>query len=163
MRIDTGETRLVCCAALKAPFSLFFALRYLQPKRTFVSLISIISVLGVTLGIGVMILVISVMTGFDQELRRKVLGFEPHLLASGAEMLEHWREVDAALQKVPGVQATAPYVQGPVILTFGDARSTPVLRGIDVEKEEGVTHIKNALKAGALDLEMDAEGKSNKV
>src|SRR4051812_17967548 len=145
MRIDTGETRLVCCAALKAPFSLFFALRYLQPKRTFVSLISIVSVLGVTLGIGVMILVISVMTGFDQELRNKVLGFEPHLLATGPEMKDHWREAEAQLQKAPGVVATAPYVQGPVILSFQDARSTPVLRGIDLEKEEPVTHIRQTL------------------
>jgi lipoprotein-releasing system permease protein len=163
LRIDRSETRLVCCAALKLPFSLFFALRYLQPKRTFVSVISIITVLGVTLGIGVMILVISVMTGFDQELRRKVLGFEPHLLASGPEMVDHWRDIDAVLQKTPGVLATAPYVQGPVILTFGDARSTPILRGIDPDREEEVTHIRSALKQGKFDLEMDAEGKSNKV
>ena len=58
-----------------------------------------------------------------------MLGFEPHLLASGPEMMDHWRDVEAVLEKVPGVLATAPYVQGPVILTFGDARSTPVLRG----------------------------------
>lgn len=163
MRIDRGDGRLVCCAPLKLPFSLFFALRYLRPKRTFVSLISIINVLGVTLGIGVMILVISVMTGFDQELRRKVLGFEPHLLATGPEMADHWREVDTLLQKTPGVVATAPYVQGPVILTFGNAQSTPILRGIDPAREEAVTHITTAKIEGKFDLEMDAEGKSNKV
>ena len=53
------------------PFSLFLALRYLKPKRTFLSIITLISVLGVTLGVTVLILVISVMTGFDQELRKK--------------------------------------------------------------------------------------------
>ena len=148
---------------MKAPFSLFFALRYLQPKRTFVSIISIISVLGVTLGIGVLILVISVMTGFDQELRNKVLGFEPHLIAVGPEMKDHWRDADVQLKKAPGVVATAPYVQGPVILTFNDARSTPVLRGIDLDREEEVTHIRHTIKQGSFDLEMDAEGKSNKV
>jgi lipoprotein-releasing system permease protein len=111
-----------------------------------------------------MILVISVMTGFDQELRRKVLGFEPHLLASGEVLSEHWREVDADLQKAPNVLATAPYVQGPVILTFGNARSTPILRGIDLEREDSVTGIRKTLvPGGSFDLEMDAEGKSNKV
>ena len=58
-------------ADLKLPFSLFLALRYLKPKRTFVSIITLISVLGVTLGVTVLILVISVMTGFDRELRQK--------------------------------------------------------------------------------------------
>ncbi|HEV7403899.1 MAG TPA: ABC transporter permease [Chthoniobacteraceae bacterium] len=163
MRIDTTKTRLVCCAALKAPFSLFFALRYLRPKRSFVSVISIITVLGVAVGIMSLIVVLAVMTGFDHELRKKVLGFEPHLFASGPEMLDHWRDVDAILQKTPGVLATAPYVQGPVILVFGDARSTPILRGIDADREEEVTHIRSALQQGKFDLEMDAQGKSNKV
>jgi lipoprotein-releasing system permease protein len=163
LRIDTTKTRLVCCAALKAPFSLFFALRYLRPKRSFVSVISIITVLGVAVGIMSLIVVLAVMTGFDHELRKKVLGFEPHLFASGPEMLDHWRDVDAILQKTPGVLATAPYVQGPVILVFGDARSTPILRGIDADREEEVTHIRSALQQGKFDLEMDAQGKSNKV
>ena len=57
------------------PFELFLSLRYLQPKRTFVSVITLISVMGVTLGVGVLIIVISVMTGFDAELRHKLLGF----------------------------------------------------------------------------------------
>ena len=65
---------------MKAPFSLFLALRYLKPKRTAISVITVISVLGVTLGIAVLILVISVMTGFDRELQRKVLGFDAHLV-----------------------------------------------------------------------------------
>ncbi|PYI89373.1 MAG: hypothetical protein DMF03_07780, partial [Verrucomicrobia bacterium] len=58
--------------ALSLPFSFFLALRYLKPKRTFLSIITLISVLGVLLGVTVLILVISVMTGFDRELRQKV-------------------------------------------------------------------------------------------
>ncbi|MEI7774587.1 MAG: ABC transporter permease, partial [Verrucomicrobiota bacterium] len=68
---------------MQLPFSLFLALRFLKPKRTFVSVITVVSVLGVTLGIAVMILVISVMTGFDQELRNKVIGFDPHIVING--------------------------------------------------------------------------------
>src|SRR5690349_21156923 len=61
------------------PFELLLALRYLRPKRTFVSVITLISVLGVTLGVAVLIIVISVMTGFDKQLRDKILGFSAHL------------------------------------------------------------------------------------
>ncbi len=154
---------------MKASFSLFLALRYLQPKRTFVSLISVISVLGVTLGIAVMILVISVMTGFDRELRRKVLGFEAHLTAAGEGLKGDWRAVDALLQKAPGVLASAPYVQGPVILDAGDRRTTPLLRGIDAARENAVTGIRSAMiddegrPTNRLDLEIDDQGVSNKV
>jgi len=67
---------------LKLPFSLFLALRYLKPKRTFLSIITLISVLGVMLGVTVLILVISVMTGFDRELRQKVIDFDAHILVT---------------------------------------------------------------------------------
>src|SRR5947209_966326 len=96
-------------------FPLFLALRYLKPKRTFLSVITLISVLGVTLGITVLILVISVMTGFDQELRRKVLGFEPHVIVTSDEPLKEWRPMQEKIAKTDGVVAVAPFVQGPVI------------------------------------------------
>src|SRR6185312_9012635 len=63
----------------RLPFELLLALRYLRPKRTFVSIITLISVLGVTLGVAVLIIVISVMSGFDRDLREKAFGFNAHL------------------------------------------------------------------------------------
>src|ERR1700752_1431208 len=63
----------------RLPFEMLLALRYLRPKRTFVSVVTLISVLGVTLGVAVLIIVISVMSGFDEELRDKVFGFNAHL------------------------------------------------------------------------------------
>src|SRR5947207_13405307 len=63
----------------RLPFELLLALRYLRPKRTFVSVITLISVLGVSLGVAVLIIVISVMSGFDHQLREKILGFNTHL------------------------------------------------------------------------------------
>ena len=68
-------------------FSLFLALRYLKPKRTFLSIITLISILGVTLGVMVLILVISVMTGFERELTRKVVGFDAHLVVSNGGVI----------------------------------------------------------------------------
>jgi len=122
----------------------------------------VISILGVTLGITVLILVIAVMTGFDQELRRKVLGFDAHLLITSETVLKDWRKLDALVQKVPHVVATAPFVQGPVIVEFQGQRLAPKIRGIDVEREEKVTQIRGAIKEGKLDLEMDEKGNSNK-
>src|SRR6202451_142320 len=63
----------------RLPFELLLALRYLRPKRTVVSIITLISVLGVTLGVAVLIIVISVMSGFDRDLRDKIFGFNAHL------------------------------------------------------------------------------------
>src|ERR687885_1074678 len=101
-------------ADLKLPFSFFLALRYLKPKRTFLSIITLISVLGVMLGVTVLILVISVMTGFDRELRQKVIDFDAHILVTTEDVLRDWRPPKAKIDNVPGVVATAPYVQGPV-------------------------------------------------
>ncbi|MDQ3623138.1 MAG: ABC transporter permease, partial [Verrucomicrobiota bacterium] len=126
--------------------------RYLQPKRTFVSVITLISVLGVTLGIAVLIVVIAVMTGFDQELRRKVLGFDAHLLITSESVLHEWRELDEQVQKLPPVVASAPFVQGPVIVEFQGRRLAPKIRGIDVEREQKVTDVRNAIVEGELDL-----------
>src|SRR5205807_9315471 len=94
-------------------FSFFLALRYLKPKRTFLSIISLISVLGVTLGVTVLILVISVMTGFDRELRQKVIDFDAHILVTTEDVLHDWRSLKQKIDNVPAVVATAPYVQGP--------------------------------------------------
>lgn len=148
---------------MQAPFSFFLALRYLKPKRTFVSLITLISIAGVTLGVTVLILVISVMTGFDHELRRKVLGFDANVLITTQGVLRDWRDLDAEVQKKPHVTATAPYVQGPVIVEFQGRRLAPKIRGIDVEREQRVTDIRGAIKEGTLDLATDEQGNSNKA
>ena len=121
---------------MKVPFSLFLASRYLKPKRTFVSVITVISVLGVTLGIAVLIVVISVMTGFDKSLQRAILGFEPHLRLTNGELLTGWREAREQIEKLPGVVAVAPYSQGPVMIEHHGRVFTPVMRGIDVDSEQ---------------------------
>ena len=105
---------------MKAPFSLFLAFRYLKPKRTFVSVITIISVLGVTLGIMVPVVVLAVMTGFDRSLQRAVLGFEPHLRVVGGDFMRNWREVLPRLEKIPGIIGAAPYVTGAVLVERAD-------------------------------------------
>ena len=140
---------------MQLPFSFFLALRFLKPKRTFVSVITVISVLGVTLGIAVLILVISVMTGFDLELRRKVLGFDPHIVVSGAGApLPGWRDIPPRLAEYKGVTHSAPFVQGPVLLAsgLGEVRSAQV-RGVDPLTEGARDGVRNAIVSGEFNLE----------
>ncbi|HET6410116.1 MAG TPA: FtsX-like permease family protein [Chthoniobacteraceae bacterium] len=140
---------------MKLPFSLFLALRFLKPKRTFVSVITVISVLGVTLGIAVLIIVISVMTGFDRELQRKVLGFDAHLIVSNSELLRDWRQIDDEVRKAPGVVATAPFVQGPVIIEYGGRVLTPKIRGIEIEQELKLADLRSMIKEGTHEIQSD--------
>jgi lipoprotein-releasing system permease protein len=116
---------------------------------------SLVSVLGVTLGITVLILVISVMTGFDRELQRKVLGFDAHLLVTNDDVMVDWRATMEKTLATPGVVAAAPFVQGPVIVEFSHRRAAPKIRGIDPELEEQVTDIREHVVEGELDLSGD--------
>jgi lipoprotein-releasing system permease protein len=140
-------------ADLKLPFSFFLALRYLKPKRTFVSIITLISMAGVMLGVTVLIVVISVMTGFDRELRQKVVDWDAHILVGTEDVLRDWRDLTVKIRNTPGVVATAPYVQGPVIVEFQNQRLAPMIRGIDPVEEEKVVPLRKFIKKGALDLE----------
>jgi len=136
---------------MSLPASLFLAARYLKPKRTFLAVITLISVIGVTLGITVLILVMSVMTGFERELQRKVIGFDAHLLISNNGLMDNWHDVAGKIAKAPGVVAVAPFVQGPVIVEFNHQRLAPKIRGIEPALEEKVGNLTNVI-AGKLDL-----------
>src|ERR1700704_5848007 len=95
----------------KLPFELLLALRYLRPKRTFVSVITLISVIGVMLGVAVLIIVISVMTGFDHELREKILGFNSHLRILGNQgIMTNYPAVMKAVSANHHVKGVAPFV-----------------------------------------------------
>jgi lipoprotein-releasing system permease protein len=142
------------------PFGLFLALRYLKPRGTFVSVITLISILGVTLGVMLLIVVISVMTGFDQELQRKILGFDAHLLVTNNQILDNWREVSAEVKQTPGVKDVAPFVLGPVLAEFEGRRIAPKIRGVDPKLEAKVTDLQGLMadkdSQGTFDLEGDS-------
>jgi lipoprotein-releasing system permease protein len=140
--------------ALPAP--LFLAARYLRPKRTFLAIITLISVIGVTLGITVLILVMSVMTGFERELQRKVIGFDAHLLLTDNGLINGWKDLAKSTESTPGVVAAAPFVQGPVIVEFNHQRLAPKIRGIDPEREARVGDLSKFLVSGSLDLSGDS-------
>src|SRR6187401_2289811 len=101
----------------RLPFELFLALRYLRPKRTFVSVITLISVFGVMLGVAVLIIVISVMSGFDKQMRDTILGFNAHLtiLQQNSSMTDYG-QVMSAVTSNRNVKGAAPFVLGPILL-----------------------------------------------
>ena len=135
-------------------FSLFLALRYLKPRRTFLSVITLISVLGVTLGVGALILVISIMTGFDRELKNKVIGFDAHMMVANPDLIDDWRTVaKQVLAASPDIVAASPYVMGPVIVEFQNKRMAPKIRGVDPVLEAQVSEIKNSIIAGEFNLD----------
>src|SRR3954469_20789881 len=112
----------------RVPFEIFLALRYLRPKRTFVSVITLISVMGVLLGVAVLIIVISVMTGFDKQLRDKILGFNAHLRVTKRDTT--LGDYDALRQRIvghPAVKAVAPYVFGQVLVKTQPKIGNPMM------------------------------------
>jgi len=145
----------------RLPFELFLALRYLRPKRTFVSVITLISVIGVMLGVAVLIVVISVMTGFDRQLREKLLGFSAHLrVHKYDDALGDYRELMQRLAARPEVKAVAPRIFGQVLMETQPSVGKPLvaapwLRGIDPAYETNVSTLATSLIAGELNIDGD--------
>ncbi len=143
----------------KLPFELLLALRYLRPKRTFVSVITLISILGVALGVAVLIIVISVMSGFDHDLRDKILGFNAHLtVTKSGETMKDYAAVAKVVSQNKNVRGVSPFVFGPVLVeTAGDTNraslfDAPMLRGSDPATEAKVSKLPEQMVEGKFDL-----------
>jgi lipoprotein-releasing system permease protein len=142
----------------RLPFELLLALRYLRPKRTFVSVITLISVVGVTLGVAVLIIVISVMSGFDKQLRDKILGFNTHLkVLPRGETMKDWAAVARLVSSNQNVKAVAPFILGPVLVQTepadGQARvGAPYLRGIIAQIETNMSILPSSIVEGKFDV-----------
>jgi ABC-type transport system, involved in lipoprotein release, permease component len=143
----------------RLPFELLLALRYLRPKRTFVSVITLISVLGVALGVAVLMIVISVMSGFDQQLRDKILGFNTHLKVFEPEhTISDYKRVMSIISSNREVKAQGPFVIDKVLLQTepgaqGQARpDTPFLRGIVPQLETNLTILPRSIVEGNFDV-----------
>jgi len=142
----------------RLPFELFLALRYLRPKRTYVSVITLISVIGVMLGVAVLIIVISVMSGFDKQLRDKILGFNAHLRIMKQDgTLAGWPALLGLVEKNPNVKAAAPYVMNQVMVetqpqSGNPMQGAPWVRGVEPQYETNVSLLHTNIIAGEFDL-----------
>ena len=138
----------------RLPFELFLGLRYLKPKRTFVSVITLISLAGVTIGVWVLIVVIAVMSGFDRELREKLMGMHAHVTVTG-DAIEHSDRLLKTALEIPRVKAASPFVMGLVLIEFNHHVATPYLKGIDPKREVTVSKLGTYIQEGSLDLAGD--------
>ena len=136
------------------PFELFVCLRYLKAKRksTFISIITFISTAGVTLGVMALIIVLAVMTGFEEDLKEKILGTNAHVVVvrNGAPM-DDYRLVMQKLTEMKGVIAATPFIYNQVMLSSGKNVSGVVLRGIDVTSDRLVTKFSQSITSGTID------------
>ncbi|MBM3246515.1 MAG: lipoprotein-releasing system transmembrane subunit LolC, partial [Candidatus Omnitrophica bacterium] len=125
---------------------LFISWRYLMTKRKekFISLISVISILGVAIGVAALIVVIAVMTGFDQDLRDKIVGNYSHLTLTIFKPIGNaeYAEILKKLTANPHVKDISPYIQGQVLVKEQDKFFAVGLRGIEPALESRVTKIK---------------------
>ncbi|HMK14095.1 MAG TPA: lipoprotein-releasing ABC transporter permease subunit [Burkholderiales bacterium] len=135
------------------PYELFIGLRYSRAKRRnyFVSVISLISIVGMALGITVLISVMSVMNGFQREIRERILSVVSHVQIVGADSrLADWRMVGEEAKKHPQVVAAAPYISEQALLSFEQSVKGTAVRGILPEYENQVVDLGTHMKSGQL-------------
>ncbi|KZN12407.1 lipoprotein-releasing ABC transporter permease subunit [Marinomonas sp. TW1] len=132
-------------------------LRYARAKRSnhFISFISFSSIAGLALGVMVLITVLSVMNGFDRELRERILGMVPHATLWGNPILDDWQETAKLVETMPNVVAVAPHIQAQVMFQSGDSVHGAILNGIDPDMEKKVSIIDDNMASGSLDALKD--------
>src|SRR5947207_6855292 len=134
-------------------YELLVGLRYLRARRRnrFISINSLVSMIGIAVGVWALIVVLSVMNGFQKEVRTRILGVVSHVQISGpGNLLPDWQSVAQGAERQPHVLAAAPFVQGQAMLTSGRAVRGALIRGIDPQLEERVADFGRHMRAGSL-------------
>ena len=138
------------------PYELFISLRYLRAKRRYrsVSVITVISTAGVAVGVMALIVVMAVMSGFEFDLRNKILGTNAHIwvLRYGERGIEEPAAALAAVRQVAGVTAASAFTYNEVLLTAAGRTAGTVLRGIDLASALEVTEFRKTIKTTSADL-----------
>ncbi len=134
------------------PLSLYIGTRYTRAKRRnhFISFISLTSMIGLALGVLAMIVVLSVMNGFQKEMSSRILGLVPHAAIFGDQPLDDWQAVAAAAKRNPQVVAAVPFAELEGMLSYRGAMQPIQLQGIDPELESQVSIIAEHMTQGRL-------------
>ncbi|MBL79990.1 MAG: lipoprotein-releasing system transmembrane subunit LolC [Nitrosomonadaceae bacterium] len=138
---------------MPSSYELFIGLRYTRAERRnhYISFISLISLLGITLGMTALITVMSVMNGFQEEIRTRILGVASHIEISGMnEKLANWQEIANTAAKHPQVEATAPYVNAQGMVSFNQIVRGVLIRGIQPKMEDKVANFSQMMISGDL-------------
>jgi lipoprotein-releasing system permease protein len=137
------------------PLLLYIGLRYMRGRQRtqFISFITLTSVLGIALGVSALITVLSVMNGFESELRERILGMTSHTTVTGRmNRLSDWQTVQQQLVNEAHILGSAPFVDGQVMISSGQRVSGTLVRGVYPEYESGVSTIAEKMITGSLDL-----------
>ncbi len=142
------------------PFELFVAVRYLlaRRKQAFISLISLISTLGVTVGVMALLIALALMTGLQGELRDRIVGSSAHIFVLKIGGYRDYTPDLERLRKMPRVQAAAPVIQGLGMISGGTGSGFVKIKGILPELEAQVTEVEKAIKSGSLAALAPVEG-----
>jgi len=135
------------------PLIFYIGLRYTRAKRStqFISFITLTSVLGIALGVTALITVLSVMNGFEAELRERILGMTAHSTISGRfGQLDDWQALAERTKNLPHVQGVAPFIHGQVMVNADRQVSGTLLQGILPEYEANVSEVANKMVSGSL-------------
>ena len=147
-------------------YELFISLRHLRAKRSqkFISLNTWISVGGVALGVMALIVVIAVMSGFGKDLRDKILGTNSHIVVTNITRtgMEDYEAIIEKVIKAESVKAAAPFILNQVMLTYGGNAIGVVVRGVDPDREAGVSDLEKNLVQGSLEMLGGSEKSSRK-
>ena len=147
---------------MNLPYEAFIGLRYLRAKRRnrTISFNTLISIIGVTIGVAALIATLGIMTGFKEDLQSKILGTNSHIIVTArtGETIKDYPALTDKVAAVPEVVAATPFIFKQVLLTSESGSHGVVLRGIDVRREPTVTEIAKNLRAGKLEeLDLPAE------
>ena len=137
---------------MNLPFELQIAIRYLLARRrqAFISIISLVSTLGVTVGVMALVIALALMTGLQSELRDRILGSTAHIFVFKSTGIEDYRAEIEALRKVPRVVGAAPAIIGRALASSPSADAFISFKGIDPALEASVTEIEKSIVSGTL-------------
>jgi lipoprotein-releasing system permease protein len=147
------------------PFELHVALRYLlaRRKQAFISVISAISTLGVTVGVMALVIALALMTGLQQELRDRIVGSNPHIYVWNTRGIEDYHAEAETLLKIPHVIGAAPEILGQGLISAAGETQPMQVKGIDPALEPQVTNLKGAVTSGSLEALVTPEGEPDGI
>jgi lipoprotein-releasing system permease protein len=150
---------------MEIPFELHIALRYLLAKRkqAFISVISLISTLGVTVGVMALVIALALMTGLQQELRDRILGSNPHIYVWNTKGIHDYHQEADLLRRQPHVLGAAPAILGQGLISVGGETQPVQVKGIDPALEQQVTNLNGSITSGSVAALAPHEGEVDTI
>lgn len=135
-------------------YELFISLRYLRAKRreAFISFITVISTMGVVIGVMTLNIVLAIMTGFEEDLRDRILGFNPHVVISSVSgTISEYDQLVEHVDQVPGVIAAAPFIYGQVMVNSRQSVAGVLVRGVEPTRASEVVDVVDHIQEGSIE------------